>query len=160
MIRKKLFYNIHYADYACISGTPPHDSGSATAFVFIRPACGNNYSTLLHKKHEDHSIMTAVLTEVFFFLITRKNESIIMICSLPLLLNHPPITVEIPAAESVVELETASFEKTFQLLSQRVNMNLPKNLLFKTSDCFHSFVSPDSFLSARRKCQMVEWAKR
>jgi len=84
-------------------------------------ACGSNYSTLLHKKHENHSIMTAVLTDLLF-LITRKNESIIMICSLPLLLNHPPITVEIPAAESVVELETASFEKTFQLLSQRVNM--------------------------------------
>ena len=120
-------------------------------------ACGSNYSTLLHKKHENHSIMTAVLTDLLF-LITRKNESIIMICSLPLLLNHPPITVEIPAAESVVELETASSEKTFQLLSQRVNMNLPKNLLFKTSDCFHSFVSPDSFWSARRKCQLVEWA--
>jgi len=107
-------------------------------------ACGSNYSTLLHKKHENHSIMTAVLTDLLF-LITRKNESIIMICSLPLLLNHPPITVEIPAAESVVELETASSEKTFQLLSQRVNMNLPKNLLFKTSDCFHSFVSPAAF---------------
>jgi len=88
--------------------------------------------------------MTAVLTDLLF-LITRKNESIIMICSLPLLLNHPPITVEIPAAESVVELETASSEKTFQLLSQRVNMNLPKNLLFKTSDCFHSFVFPAAF---------------
>jgi len=88
--------------------------------------------------------MTAILTESSF-LMTRKNESIIMICSLPLLLNHPPITVEIPAAESVVELETASSEKTFQLLSQRVNMNLPKNLLFKTSDCFHSFVSPAAF---------------
>ena len=25
MIRKKLSYNIHYADYACISGTLPHD---------------------------------------------------------------------------------------------------------------------------------------
>ena len=117
-------------------------------------ACGSNYSTLLHKKHENHSIMTAVLTDLLF-LITRKNESIIMICSLPLLLNHPPIIVEIPAAESVVELETASFKKTFQLLSQRVNMNLPKKPSLQTSDCFHSFVSPDSCLAARRKCQWL-----
>ena len=30
-------------------------------------ACGSNYSTLLHKKHENHSIMTAVLTDLLFF---------------------------------------------------------------------------------------------
>ena len=65
------------------------------------------------QKHEDHSIMTAVLTESFIF-DHKKNESIIMICSLPLLLNHPPITVEIPACCDSCRIETASFEKTFQ----------------------------------------------
>ena len=36
-------------------------------------------------------------------------------------------------------------------------MNLPIKPSLQTSDCFLSFVSPDSFLSARRKCQLVEW---
>ena len=108
MIRKKLFYNIHYADYACISGTPPHDSGSTTAFIFIRPACGSKLQHPASQKHEDHSIMTAILTEVFIFDTQEKNESIIMICSLPLLLNHPPITPQagLMKMKAVVEPES------------------------------------------------------
>mmetsp|Transcript_4664 Transcript_4664/g.8184 ORF Transcript_4664/g.8184 Transcript_4664/m.8184 type:complete len:104 (+) Transcript_4664:854-1165(+) len=74
MIRKKLFYNIHYADYACISGTLPHDSGSTTTFVFIRPACGNNYSTLLHKKHEDHSIHDGCSHRSLLFFYNKKKR--------------------------------------------------------------------------------------
>jgi len=69
MIRKKLSYNIHYADYACISGTLPHD------FLGFTSATKSSSGQLVgvttascFTKHEDHSIMTAILTtEVFIF---------------------------------------------------------------------------------------------
>ena len=142
MIRKKLFYNIHYADYACISGTPPQWLRLCKPFCLLRPACGSDYSILLYKNMK----ITAswrLSSHESPFLITRKNESIIMICSLPLLLNHPPITVEIPACwVCYYRVETALFKKFSKPLSQKMSMNLPKNHLFKTSDCFHSLYPP------------------
>ena len=125
-------------------GLHPNDSGSAKPFCLLRPACGSATASCSTKtwrsQHHDGCSHRSLP-----FLITRKNESIIMICSLPLLLNHPPITVEIPACWDSCRIETASFEKTFQLLSQRVNMNLPKNLLFKNQIASIASYPPTAF---------------